>query len=160
MSPGSVPLSGARRDMKKNKEKILLINYTSPYGRIDKIAKVNDVLCFHTQNTRAINFYLKRYGLHGVQATENWLQVLSTVTSSTNPGKQYEIRLGRDGVTYCTCKAWSMKKTCKHLVDYLTKTAKKVLKKAKAKAVTQEDPAKKIREAIRLAVATISRGAA
>jgi len=45
--------------------------------------------------------------------------ILKTVTSSSNPGKHYEITMGNDGVTYCTCMAWKMRKTCKHLDAYL-----------------------------------------
>ena len=47
--------------------------------------------------------------------------MLATVKSSNGNGT-YEIRLGADGVTYCTCPAWRFSKerprTCKHLVTY------------------------------------------
>jgi len=46
------------------------------------------------------------------------MTVLQTIPSMSNPNKSYEIRLGDDGVTYCTCIAWSMKKHCKHLDVY------------------------------------------
>jgi len=52
--------------------------------------------------------------------------VLATFRSDSNPSKSYEIRLGRDGVVYCTCPAWkfSSKKrgghTCKHLTRALS----------------------------------------
>ncbi len=42
-------------------------------------------------------------------------RILDTVPSSTNPGKTYDIMEGKDGVIYCTCTAWKMRKTCKHL---------------------------------------------
>lgn len=46
-------------------------------------------------------------------------QVLKTVTSSSNPGKHYDIIEGDDGIVYCTCTAWKMSKenpkNCKHL---------------------------------------------
>jgi hypothetical protein len=45
------------------------------------------------------------------------MTTLATVPSLTSPGKVYEIRLGKDGRTYCTCKAWQYGrgKPCKHL---------------------------------------------
>jgi len=46
------------------------------------------------------------------------MTVLQTIPSTSNPNKTYQIILGGDGVTYCTCVAWKMKKTCKHLVQY------------------------------------------
>src|SRR5580658_9062255 len=46
------------------------------------------------------------------------MTVLQIVPSMSNPNKSYEIRLGDDGVTYCTCRAWISKKTCKHLDVY------------------------------------------
>ena len=42
-------------------------------------------------------------------------RILDTVPSSSNPGKTYDIMEGKDGVIYCTCTAWKMRKTCKHL---------------------------------------------
>ena len=42
-------------------------------------------------------------------------RILDTVQSSSNPGKTYDIIEGKDGVIYCTCTAWKMRKTCKHL---------------------------------------------
>ena len=42
-------------------------------------------------------------------------RILDTVPSSSNPGKTYDIIEGKDGVIYCTCTAWKMRKTCKHL---------------------------------------------
>ncbi|MDD5428770.1 MAG: hypothetical protein PHI58_06030 [Candidatus Omnitrophica bacterium] len=45
-------------------------------------------------------------------------RVLDTVQSSSNPGKTYDIMEGKDGVIYCTCTAWKMRKTCKHLKEW------------------------------------------
>ena len=47
-------------------------------------------------------------------------RVLATVPSKSNPAKSYEIRLGGDGVVYCTCRAWIQNKFCKHLEEYHT----------------------------------------
>jgi len=41
---------------------------------------------------------------------------VSTVPSSSDPTKEYEIRISRvDGRLYCTCRAWGIRKTCKHV---------------------------------------------
>ena len=45
-------------------------------------------------------------------------KILATNTSSSNPGKQYEIIEGDDGVVYCTCPGWKFKRDCKHLRAY------------------------------------------
>ena len=45
-------------------------------------------------------------------------RILDTVPSSKNPGKTYDIIEGKDGVIYCTCTAWKMRKTCKHLKEW------------------------------------------
>lgn len=42
-------------------------------------------------------------------------RLLGHVPSDSNPNKSYDIRLGSDGVVYCSCTAWKMKKWCKHL---------------------------------------------
>lgn len=43
--------------------------------------------------------------------------VLTEVKSSSNPNLKYEIRVGGDGRTYCSCPAWRFnhRKDCKHL---------------------------------------------
>ena len=48
-------------------------------------------------------------------------RILDTVPSSSNPGKTYDIIEGKDGVIYCTCTAWKMRKTCKHLKEWTRK---------------------------------------
>ncbi len=48
-------------------------------------------------------------------------RILDTVPSSSNPGKTYDIIEGKDGVIYCTCTAWKMRKTCKHLKEWTQK---------------------------------------
>ena len=50
-------------------------------------------------------------------------RVLAKVPSKSNPNKSYEIRLGGDGVVYCTCRAWITNKFCKHLEEYHSKNA-------------------------------------
>lgn len=42
-------------------------------------------------------------------------KVLTTIQSSSNPGKSYAIIEGNDGVVYCECWAWKKNRTCKHL---------------------------------------------
>ena len=41
-------------------------------------------------------------------------EVLARVKSDTSDN-EYEIRLGRDGVVYCTCWGWKRYRNCKHL---------------------------------------------
>jgi hypothetical protein len=43
--------------------------------------------------------------------------VLATYPSSSS-STVHEVRLGNDGVTYCTCMGWRMNKHCKHLDAY------------------------------------------
>lgn len=42
-------------------------------------------------------------------------EVLAKNASSSNPSKIYEVIRGGDGVVYCTCPGWKMRKDCKHL---------------------------------------------
>ncbi len=48
-------------------------------------------------------------------------RILDTIPSSSNPGKTYDIIEGKDGVIYCTCTAWKMRKNCKHLKEWTRK---------------------------------------
>jgi len=45
-------------------------------------------------------------------------ETLATNPSSSNPSVVYRIIRGADGVIYCDCPGWKMRKTCKHLVAY------------------------------------------
>lgn len=40
------------------------------------------------------------------------------VYNGSRQGSQYDIILGNDGVTYCTCPGWKNRKNCKHLLDW------------------------------------------
>ena len=46
--------------------------------------------------------------------------VLATFPSASKPGHAHEVRMGADGVIYCTCPSWRFQKltpsarTCKH----------------------------------------------
>lgn len=44
--------------------------------------------------------------------------VLATNKSSSNPNIEYRIIRGGDGVVYCDCPGWKMRKDCKHLKAY------------------------------------------
>ena len=45
-------------------------------------------------------------------------QVLTEVPGRN--GRTYQIILGDDGVTYCSCPAWKFRRDCKHLRAYLS----------------------------------------
>jgi len=54
--------------------------------------------------------------------------VITTVSSKSNPEKSYEIRRGNDGVIYCTCPAWRYQRlkkgetrTCKHMAELFSR---------------------------------------
>ena len=63
---------------------------------------------------------------------------LKTVVSSSNPGKFYAIMEGADGVIYCTCTGWKMRKTCKHLDAYHRNTDPKTITPTLQDIVDQE----------------------
>lgn len=53
-----------------------------------------------------------------MRSTVTTARLLGKVPSSSNPLKSYEIRLGGDGVVYCSCQAWKINKYCKHLEQW------------------------------------------
>lgn len=80
-------------------------------------------------------------------------KLLATVTSKTNPGRKYEIRMGKDGVMYCTCHAWKFNKTCKHLTGFMSE----VYLKAKVNKPTPvNDPESDILIAVKDAVSILN----
>ena len=46
-------------------------------------------------------------------------RILAEVDGSK--GNTYNIVRGKDGVVYCTCWAWKMNKTCKHLDEFFSR---------------------------------------
>ena len=50
------------------------------------------------------------------------IAVLATFESKSSPGKFYEVRIGNDGETYCTCRGWihskATPKTCTHIEEW------------------------------------------
>ncbi len=47
--------------------------------------------------------------------------------SNSTPGRFYDVRLGKDGVVYCTCPGWRYHRHCWHLDE-----VKALLRKAAA----------------------------
>lgn len=53
--------------------------------------------------------------------------VLATFPSESKPGHVHEVRLGADGVVYCTCPSWRFQKltpslrTCKHTKAFVAR---------------------------------------
>jgi len=80
--------------------------------------------------------YMKRLYESSVLERLYESSVLATVPSSSG-NKTYDIILGGDGVTYCTCVAWKMHKTCKHLTAYLNNQSINVKPAKTAKATVQ-----------------------
>lgn len=60
--------------------------------------------------------------------------LLAKVKSNSDPGKEYEIRQGKDGVTYCSCWGWKRNKDCKHLRGFFAHLES--LKPGTAKPIT------------------------
>ena len=63
------------------------------------------------------------------------MKVLLEYESKSSPGEFHEVRLGDDGVIYCTCWAWKKKRTCKHLEDYFS-----CLKTKKINLIKEKNP--------------------
>lgn len=78
-------------------------------------------------------------------------KILAAYQSSSNPGREYHIIRGHDGVTYCDCPAWRFNtaRTCKHLVDYLGSHA---IHKVHNKITYTADTEQELQEAINAAV--------
>lgn len=64
--------------------------------------------------------------------------VLDTIKSNSNPNIQYEIRMGKDGVVYCTCRGWQMNKWCKHLDQWQQKLTNTVQSQTQATAYVRQ----------------------
>jgi hypothetical protein len=53
--------------------------------------------------------------------------VLAIFSSASKPGHQHEVRLGADGVVYCTCPSWRFQKrtpslrSCKHTKAFVAR---------------------------------------
>ena len=53
--------------------------------------------------------------------------VLATFASESRPGHSHEVRLGADGVVYCTCESWRFQRltpslrTCKHTKAFVAR---------------------------------------
>ena len=68
-------------------------------------------------------------------------KVITLVPSKSHPDIVYEIRLGGDGVLYCTCKAYSLGKgkACKHLLTCISGGLIPNIKPTETQLNTKED---------------------
>lgn len=66
--------------------------------------------------------------------------VLATNKSSSNPSIVYRILKGGDGVIYCDCPGWKMRKDCKHLKAYHASNGTKATAPALMGAPVQKTP--------------------
>src|SRR5882672_9100054 len=66
--------------------------------------------------------------------------VLATNPSSSNPNIVYRVLKGGDGVIYCDCPGWKMRKDCKHLKAYHTSKGTKGTAPALMGAPVQNAP--------------------
>lgn len=101
--------------------------------------------------------------LHLTQLGKPVARVLVEVNGHN--GRRYEIIHGKDGITYCTCMGWKMKKTCKHLtalneVKQLASVRKTVStpakRKVKKRPFKQAKPEFSLRELIDAEVRKLS----
>lgn len=101
---------------------------------------------------------LRRGQHHGGYRAEDFevlnMKVLATVYSKTHPDQKYEIRLGNDGVTYCTCWAWKKNRTCKHLEGFFLELER--LKPSASKPIEPKTTLEvEVSQAVKEAVATL-----
>lgn len=83
--------------------------------------------------------------------------ILATVTSKTNPGRSYDIIMGKDGVMYCSCPAWRFRKDCKHLQEFMHAVYDNA-QAIKNKPLPINDPESDLHVALKEAIALLSQG--
>lgn len=83
-------------------------------------------------------------------------QVLAEITSRS--GKKYEIIRGKDGVVYCTCPSWKMRKRCKHVIAFADVEHLKHLTAVKklSKAAVEKKPEFSLKDLINAEVKKLS----
>jgi hypothetical protein len=56
--------------------------------------------------------------------------LLAQVPSESNPNRKYDVRVGADGVVYCTCPSWRFNRApkadrvCKHMTKLAARLAR------------------------------------
>lgn len=86
-------------------------------------------------------------------------RVLREYPSATNPNKKYQVLMGSDEVTYCSCPGWKMSKKCKHLVAWAMESTgqlpqedvDKIMLQAYKESVSSDDISK-IEETIKMGI--------
>ena len=87
---------------------------------IGLVVSDNQVLILKSKNFHHTHHQLWTYHENRLTKIGEAVDMIGKILAKVpgHNGREYEIRLGKDGVTYCTCKGWAMSKapkSCKHL---------------------------------------------
>jgi hypothetical protein len=88
----------------------------------EKLAQARQLVEGKVKKTPKGRSRLAKVKAHKVASTGE-RQVLRRYESKSHPGSYHEVRMGRDGVLYCTCPGWRFLKgdirTCRHIRDFM-----------------------------------------
>lgn len=77
------------------------------------------------------------------------MDILKEYPSNSKPGRINHIIKGGDGVIYCDCWVWKLKKACQHLTNYKATVPKIAVPAAKPAADLVVDNKSTIKDAIK-----------